>query len=246
MYNKINGVNYELIENSSSSENLVFVHGSGCNRKFLRPLAQMLPEFNCYLIDLPNHGDSDNKNCIGAEDYIDAVSEFVSTLNNVTIIGHSLGGTICIGVAARNIPSVKRSIIVSSSAKYYKLDQKIHNMVEKGKADWDYLLECLSSLDNPDVSQIILTLESEDVLIRDFDIDIKVDLEDISGNISIPTLIVAGGDDILALPEYSTKLHEKIDNSKLIIVPNIRHMLPVAKKIYVAQLIREFISQNSI
>ena len=36
MYNKVDGINYELIENSSAKENLVFVHGSGCNHNFLR------------------------------------------------------------------------------------------------------------------------------------------------------------------------------------------------------------------
>ncbi|MBC2579602.1 alpha/beta fold hydrolase [Clostridium sp. DJ247] len=241
MYNKINGINYELIENSSSKENLVFVHGSGCNHKFLRPLAKKLKDFNCYLIDLPDHGKSDNRNCTKVEDYVDAVAEFVATLDNVTIIGHSLGGTICLGVAAKSIPTVKKNVIISSGAKFDKLDQKIHNMVKNRKVNWLYLIKCLGSYSNLDVLMDFLTFEPSKVIIKDFDIDIRLDLENVMSNINVPTLIMAGSDDILTLPEYSHKMHSGIKDSELIMIPNVRHMLPVAKSTYVAQLVSEFI-----
>jgi pimeloyl-ACP methyl ester carboxylesterase len=59
-------------------------------------------------------------------------------------------------------------------------------------------------------------------------------------NINIPTLIMVGTDDILAIPEYSDKMHKAIKNSKLVTIPNVRHMLPLAKKKYVGQLIKDF------
>jgi len=36
-------------------------------------------------------------------------------------------------------------------------------------------------------------------------------------------------------------MHEAIKNSELVVVPNVRHMLPIAEKKYVAQLIKDFI-----
>ncbi|BBB90141.1 MAG TPA: alpha/beta hydrolase [Methylomusa anaerophila] len=240
MYNKINGIHYEFIENSASKENLVFVHGSGCNRMFLRPLAKKLKDFNCYLIDLPDHGQSENRHCTKVEDYIAAVAEFVTQLDNVRLIGHSLGGTICLGVAAKRVPSVKMNVIISSGAKFYKFDRKIHNMVREKKVNWLYLIQCCGSLTNIDVWADLLTFEPAEVILKDFEIDIKLDIENVMSHITIPTLIMVGSDDILTLPEYSTKMHKAIKNSNLIIVPNVRHMLPIAKSTYVAQHIREF------
>lgn len=241
MSNKINGINYELIKNSTAKENLVFVHGSGCNCKFLRPLAKKLNDYNCYLIDLPDHGKSDNRNCDKVEDYIEAVADFVSGIENVTLIGHSLGGTICLGVAAKSIATVKKNIIISSGAKFDKLDKRIHDMVANNKVDWLYLIKCLGLYFNLDVLIDYLNFEPSKAIIKDFDIDIRLDLKNIISNINIPTLIMVGGDDILTLPEYSHEMHSMIRESKLIIIPKYKHMLPIANSTGVAKLIKEFI-----
>lgn len=238
------GIYYELIGNHESRQNLVFVHGSGCNRKFLGALAKKLKQFNCYMIDLPDHGKSTNRKCTKVEDYIDAVSEFVSKLEHVTIIGHSLGGTICLGVAAKSIPSVERSVIISSGAKFSKLDPKIHTMVKKQKVNWGYLVKCLGSWWNLSVLRDYMNFESSDIILKDFAIDIELNVESILGNIKKPVLIMVGKNDILTLPEYSVKLNKAIKKSKLIVVPGCRHMLPIAKKEIVAKLIAEFIDKK--
>lgn len=245
MYKKINGINCEIIQNTSAKENLVFVHGSGCNHKFLEPLAKQLNKFNCYLIDLPDHGESEDKNCNKVEDYIESVADFVTNIENVTLIGHSLGGTICLGVSAKSIPTVKKSVIVSSGAKFDKLDKRIHNMVANNKVDWIYLLKCLGFHLNLDVLKDYLNFEPSNTIIKDFDIDIKLDLENILSNINIPTLILVGNDDILTLPEYSHKINKNVKGSKLILVPNCKHMLPIAKSSYIAEVIEEFINENN-
>lgn len=58
----------------------------------------------------------------------------------------------------------------------------------------------------------------------------------------IPTLIVTGAKEILTLVEHSEKLHQGLDNSKLVVVPGTKDMLPVAKNKYVGNLVREFIA----
>lgn len=239
-----NGIHYKLIENNFSNENLVFVHGSGCNSNFLDPLAQALSEYNCYLIDLPDHGESENRNCMNVEDYIDAVAEFVSDMTNVTLVGHSLGGTICVGVAARSIPSVKRSVIISSGAKYDKMDRRIHNMVEKNRVDWPYIMKCLGSFHSLTVLKAFTTFEPSDILLKDFDIDLRLDILHVLPAIKIPILIMVGSTDILTIPEYSYLLKDGIKKSKLVIVPKCRHMLPLAKKKEVSYMIRRFVEKT--
>lgn len=244
MHQKQSKLHYDLIENLNTKENLVFIHGSGCNRKFLRPLAKRLKDFNCYLVDLPDHGESPKMDCTKVEEYIDAVADFVSNLENVTIIGHSLGGTVCLGVAAKSIPSVKRSVIISSGAKFDKLDIRIHEMVRKQKVNWPYMMKCLGSFNHLSVICDLFTMEATDVLLKDFEIDIKLDIEHVLADIQTPTLIMVGEDDILTIPEYSHKLKKAIKNSKLVLVPKYRHMLPIAKSKDVSYMIRTFIHKT--
>ena len=48
-------------------------------------------------------------------------------------------------------------------------------------------------------------------------------------------------DSILTLPKYSYEMHSKIRDSKLIVIPKYKHMLPIANSDGVAKLIKEFI-----
>lgn len=242
MTNFKNGIYYDLIGNPDAVENLVFVHGSGCNRKFLRALAKKLPEFNCYLPDLPDHGKSNFLDCKNAESYVDAITGFVSDMDNVTIIGHSLGGTICLGVAAKNLPSVKRCVAISSGAKFDKMDVRIHNMVKRQKVDWEYLIKSLGSFTCPAVLLDFLNFEPPEIILKDFAIDLKLDLEYTLKDIHIPTLITVGKDDYLTPPEYSEKIRKGVKNSRLVYFKGCRHMLPIAKRKEVAGLIRGFVN----
>ena len=241
MLNYKNGICYDYIKGKSSSENLVFIHGSGCNRKFLRALARKLSFFNCYLPDLPDHGRSDYCNCQSAEDYVEAMADFVSGLDNVTLIGHSLGGTVCLGVAAKGLPSVKRCVLISSGAKYDKLDERIYTMVIGRQMDWGYLLKCLGSLYCPSVLLDLLNYEYPQIILKDFAIDINLDFEYTLEKIDVPTLITVGTEDILTLPEYSQKMHDQIKGSQLIYFSKCRHMLPIVKRKKIAKLIRDFL-----
>jgi len=242
MENLKNGIYFDVITNPNAKQNLVFVHGSGCNRKCLRSLAKKLPDFNCYLPDLPDHGKSDFLDCKKAEDYVEAIAKFVVDLENVIIIGHSLGGTICLGVAAKSIPSVKKCVIISGGAKFDKFDQKILNMVKRDKVDWGYLLRAFGSLTCPAVLLGLLNAESSKVVLKDFAIDIELDLEYTLKDIKIPMLITVSLDDYLTLPEYSEKINKAVENSKLVYFKGCRHMLPIVKRKEVAQLIRNFVT----
>lgn len=237
-----NGICYDVIHNPDAVQNLVFIHGSGCNRKFLRALAKKLPEYNCYLPDLPDHGKSNFLNCNRAEDYVDAMADFVKDMENVTIIGHSLGGTICLGIAAKSISSVKKCMIISSGAKFDKLDERIHTMVKRQKINWGYLIKCLGSLTCPAVLLDLLNFENPKIILKDFAIDITLNLEYTLKDIRIPTLITVSKEDILTLPEYSEKMRKGIKESRLVYFTGCRHMLPIVKRKEISELIRNFVT----
>lgn len=241
LFGKLDGIYYERLGNPDSDKTLVFVHGAGCNSKFLKPLAKKLITYNCYLINLSNHYKSDKKDCYTAEDYANELTKFVCDLDNVTLIGHSLGGVICLAIASKCLPQVKSIVCISSGAKFDKLDKKFVKNLEKGKLDMIYMLRALGSLTKLSTYTALFHMEPRTITINDLLLAPKIDILDSLSKINVPTLILAGADEILILVEYSEKVHERVKNSKLVVVPNVRHILPIAKKELTSKLIDEFL-----
>lgn len=244
MIKKENKIEYEYIKGKKNNKiNLLFVHGSGCNKSFLKPLAVLFEDYNCYLIDLPGHGNSNNTG-YNVENYVKAISYIASKLENVILIGHSLGGTLVAKTASLNLKSVIGLVILNSGAIYSKLDKEYLNKIHNGEVDMVYTLQALGHTDNLDVQEVLKTLEPNGNVIVDFLIDEAVNIEESLKYIKVPTLIIGGGDEILALPEYSEKMHETIRNSELHIIQGSKHMLPIAKKNEVKDLILKFIKNK--
>lgn len=243
MINKKNGIEFEFLKGTgNSSINLVFVHGSGCNRFFLRSIHEEVSEYNCYFIDLPGHGNSDDTG-YSFDNYVNAVGDFVKDLDNVILLGHSLGGTIVLAATARNILSVKGSVIISSGASFPKLDKEYMKKIHNNVVDMEYVAECLGHMEDPVVQEAVAKFEGNKIIVIDFLIDEIVDVEDCLKDIKVPITIITGGDEILTLVEYSELINEKVENSKLVIIPKARHMLPVAKRKELAELIVELINK---
>ena len=58
---------------------LAIIHGWGCDSSFLRPLAEMFPERDVYLIDLPGYGKSAHLAPI-ASDFIASTYLLINTI----------------------------------------------------------------------------------------------------------------------------------------------------------------------
>lgn len=234
-------IEYEFISGySKSCINLVFIHGSGCDKHFLYSLAQQVNEYNCYLLDLPGHGGSEDTG-YNAENYINSINAFLNNIDNVILIGHSLGGTLTLSILSQNIPSIKSGVIISSSANFFKMDKNFLKKIHDGIVDMNYLIECAGSTTDPVAIKTLNYIGPENIIIKDFLIDEIINVESCLKNINVPTTIMTGSDEILALVEYSEYMHENIENSNLIIFPNERHMLPVTQREKIGRIIKDLI-----
>ncbi len=243
MIKKEKGIEYEVIKSKKeSSINLVFVHGTGCNKKFLKSLALMFTECNCYLLDLPGHGGSDNTG-YDFNNYVKVITNFVKKLNNVVLIGHSLGGTLVLKTASLKLKSIIGIVLLNSSASWYGLDKEVMKKVHNGIIDIEYLMEASGNTDNEDVINALKTMEPNGVTIADFLIDEYINIESCLDKIKVPTMIIGGEDEILAIPEYSEKLHESIKKSEMVMIPG-RHMSCLARKNSVKEIVCEFIDEK--
>ncbi len=203
-------IEFEFINSRSESDiNLVYIHGSGCDKRFLRALADQTKEYNCYLLDLPGHGGSDDTG-YNVENYVNSICNFVKYLNNVILIGHSLGGTLTLSVLSKNLPVVKGGIIVSSTANFHKLNKNFMKKIHDKVVDMDYLMECTGNPTDPLALEAISHIGPEKTIIEDFLIDEVINVESCLKDVHVPTAIITGGDEILALVEYSEYMHKNM------------------------------------
>lgn len=235
---KKNGMAYSF-KKGTNGKNVVFIHGTGCNKATFSAIVKLLPKHNCYSIDLPGHGESDDTGYT-MENYVQSVADFVKDLENVILVGHSLGGTIALAVSAKNIPSVKGALVLSCGASFSKFDKEFLAKVHQGKVDKMFMIKHSGSMLNLDVLKSMTKLESDEVTIKDFLIDEVVDVTSCLKDIKIPMHIVVGADDVIALPEYSELIHKEVKGSKLTIIPGYKHMLFLAEKKKIADFIKEF------
>lgn len=64
--------------------------------------------------------------------------------------------------------------------------------------------------------------------------------------ISQPTFILTGEDDIGSNPEMAKQMHKEIAHSEVFIVPGMKHMLPMEGADIVNKAIRFFIEKQAI
>ena len=117
--------------------------------------------------------------------------------------------------------------------------KKVHN----GIIDIEYLMEASGNTDNEDVINALKTMEPNGVTIADFLIDEYINIESCLAKIKVPTMIIGGEDERLAIPEYSEKLHESIKKSEMVMIPG-RHMSCLARKNSVKEIVCEFIDEK--
>lgn len=103
----------------SSKPTLLFIHGLGLNKNIWNSTIQQLsPHFRCIALDLPGHGDSRTLPATGRmSDYVASIREFVVKMNlqDVTIVGHSMGGQIAIILSLQMSATVTKLILIASA-----------------------------------------------------------------------------------------------------------------------------------
>ena len=236
---KIKNLPYTFIKGEDDSQTLVFIHGSGCNKKFLKPIANKVKKYDSYLIDLPGHGESTDKT-YDFDHYVDSIVEFVKDLNNVTIIGHSLGGTLVLAVGAKQLESVKNVVVLDGAAKY-DIDKGFMDKIKQGVVDIEAVMALSGSLDNPTVVEALSTIDPPEVMCHDFIIDEALDINDQLQYINVPTLVMIGEDEVLVPVETARHLERNVKDTKVIVVPNTMHMMPVAEVDLVVKSVLDFI-----
>jgi len=252
---------YTLVEGDATRKrNLILVHGAGGDHTHWPAELRRLPGVNVYALDLPGHGRSEGQGRTSVDDYADCIHLFAQTLGleRAVTVGHSMGGAIAQTLALRRPPWLAGVVLVGSGARL-RVHPAILEGLQPGPAGTAARSTSKSSFETavdticqwaygPTASQHVVRkgrqhLLSIDptVLYGDYIACNDFDAMDRVRDITLPTLIIAGGADRMTPPEYGGYLHDQMPDAQFVEIKDGGHMLAVEKPAEVAEAIARFL-----
>jgi pimeloyl-ACP methyl ester carboxylesterase len=204
-----------------SGEPLIFIHGlSGSSQWWKYNIPELAEHYKIYLIDLPGFG---SMRTLLRKISLNEVDEWIIKLLNALdiqkahFIGHSMGGYLCIQIAANYPERVKKLVLVSSVG------------VATGRTLLTSLLPLLNAFRyvTPDFLPVLMidALRAGPLTLFLFANDVlHVNVEEQLRKIQAKTLLIWGTNDTLIPPKYASVFRKEIPNSSLILLRDSGHV----------------------
>jgi len=247
-------------DSGEGKEIIVFSHGLLFDHRMWDAQVGYFKErYRCIAYDHRGQGQSQ---VIGSEDmdtlYEDAASLIEQLAGNTTVhfVGLSMGGFVGMRLAARKPHLLKSLSLLDTSAdpepnrfKY----QALNTIFKLGGAPWviNTIIRILfgkSSVSDSSKKEIIQFWRST---IQNYPSTITKAVDgviqrqgvmDELKNITIPTLIGVGEEDIATIPTKAARIHHEIKGSKLAIIPKAGHSSCIEQPQIVSKIISDFIT----
>ncbi len=123
LINDPNGdVSYSKWKSNNQSKNLlILIHGTGAHKKWWDPIApQFIDDTNVIAVDLPGMGDSDFREKYSIKDFGSCIFSIIekekkdAQIENIYIVGHSLGGQVAAYLASEYKDLVTSLIMIDT------------------------------------------------------------------------------------------------------------------------------------
>lgn len=133
-YIKVDNCDIAYVDEGSSENVLLFIHGLG---SYLKAWSRNIPElknyFRCIALDLPGYGKSSKQIHSGdVSFYVGIINKFNTKLNlkNVSLVGHSMGGQIALAYAI-DYPNQLSQLIVVAPAGFETFNEEEIKYIKK-------------------------------------------------------------------------------------------------------------------
>lgn len=230
-------------ETHGTGPDVVLLHGWGLHGGLFAPLAAALSvRHRVTCIDLPGHGRSP---------FDPAFNDLASLARAVdlalppacTLVGWSLGGTVAAQLAAAGRPKIERLVLVAATPRFVRDASWAHGLAPavvdefaaQLRRDYRELIRRFLSLQaRGDEKQVALLRQLRAAVFEHgepdpaaLDVGLRVlmesDLREIFGDISVPTLVIAGEYDRLTPPAASSWMAANIRNARLRLLKGAGH-----------------------
>lgn len=244
-----------------TGETVVFIHGLSDSLLYWEFLATNLKDdFRIIRFDLPGHGQSElGDDELSIDSYVNDLANLLDELNvnDINLIGFSLGGAIALDFALKCPDRVSSLVLMSSFA---KADDHIRDVFNKFtdalnmgfEEFYDLILPmvlCPDVIsDNHEELEFLKQLASQTAntqayiksIVACLDFDVESELPEME----IPTLILVGKHDEITPLSIQKDINCNITGSELIIFDDVKHNLLVGEnKDKILGILKEFIKK---
>jgi len=226
---------YCYVSSIISDNKILFIHGAGGNADVWKSQWNFFKnKYSVVIPDLPCHYRSKGLQRKTIRDYSFFIMELLSFLdiNQIIIVGHSMGGAIALDFAL-NFSDITSALILIGTGARLKVSHQIIDIIEK---NYDMFCDYSESLRD------VLKKTNPTVTKGDFLACDVYDVMDKISNIKLPSLIICGREDFMTPLKYSIYLNEKINGSILKVVEGAGHSVMLEKPDEVNRYIEEFAS----
>ncbi len=200
MRTEVNGININYEKTGKGEQSIVLLHGNGEDHTMFYELSQLLAkDFTVYALDSRGHGESDPVDSLTYDEMAEDVVSFIKKkkIKHPILYGFSDGGILGLLIAIRH-PGLISKLIVSGA-----------NLKPTGLKNW-FLRQCELDYEANHSPLIELMLNNPNISHEELH------------TIHIPTLILAGEDDLVK-EAHTESIHRNIENSQMQILAGEGH-----------------------
>ena len=247
---------YEL-RGPASAPVMVFANALGATKEMWREQAAAFAgRYRCLTYDANGHGATTlRKAPARIESYADDLAALLDALGikRAHVVGASLGGMTAQVFAARNPDRIDRLVLISTTA---KMPDPSPWQARAAQARADGLESFVDSIITPrwfsqrfaeehpdrteEIRRLFLATKVEGYAAGAIAVG-DMDLREIITGIKAPTLIVVGADDPATPPAMALELKSRIQDSRLIMIPNAAHMVAIEQAAEVSAFLGAFL-----
>lgn len=207
------------------------------------------------------------------DNYVQFVTDFITSLKlqRPIVVGHSFGSIVASHFAATHPGMLEKLILINPIAApalqgprgvmtrlaimYYWIGRKLPGRAAKGWLGAPPIVRIMSvamaKTKDKDTKRFIhdqhrqhfSTFASPDVVAESFKASVSNDVSHVAGNLSIPTLLIAGDKDDITAIDKQHELHRHIAASELYVIDNVGHLIHYEKPAEAAAAIEDFLNK---
>lgn len=203
---------------TKDAHTIVFIHGGGMDRSIWEKSIDFFGDYNCIVIDLPEHGRSADIKPFSIEKSVELIADIIRNNSNsgkAHVIGHSLGGVILINLISKYPDLIDHAVVASGNLKQSFLYNIFTNSL---------ICKFISYLNRKIYKKEYVTAEMLSRIYNEMIKNAKIPNE-LQGS-KVQTLFIAGENEPSFLKKSNQELIHITHNSKGIIVSDAKHNYP--------------------
>ncbi len=240
---------YALHSGEADRPALILIHGAGGDRTNWPHELRRLSGFETYVLDLPGHGRSPSPSHDSIDAYADAVEAFIDALElqQVILVGHSMGGAIAQTIGLRQNEHVVGLVLIGTSARLRVGNVILDNVMDNTQVAIEFVVKYAWSKEADeatlDMSRRALEKLSPQLLYDDYIACNNFNFIGKLHAIQVPTLMIAGSEDKMTPARNGRYLANEIPNAHYVCLEGAGHYIMLEQPVQTAKTMSEFLTQ---